>query len=768
MYYCKIRMDFNNVKQNVLVLIVLLFTQLNALGQNDIVLNCKFNIEREDGSPLPDAVKGSYELQLRNYLSEVGKQTSAAKFTDNQYKKDKVICKSGNNGKVLNFNFRPVYEDMEGNIKRKYGIKSISTDVVNLDYNRQELTFDVIVKENISNKSNTNINAASDTFTPELSVVIDPALKSKYSFNYSVIEDFINSNISSIAIGTDNYIIDTDNKIEVPGEIYNKLNNGGINYSIINDLYYTVKYINNQFVIGINENRFPLKMHKFSIRSYGKDDDKIDCIGGLTLYYKNEEIKINNARLEQLKCAKENGIFELPLIQNSLITYSLILSQADHYPNKFLTDGELSLNLTHDKIQITSESIEISQTNARLYVIIPFKEKVKKDFINAAMAFTSVDESILNKEVPSVLRLVIPVDSFKNNEYIFNPNDSIKDFDKTWEIVNSYDNKQQLVYRLNESINYHQVEVRRKGRSEKINLHFSGDVPDNIGLTYQVNTLDQNVTRNITKNQLAKGYELKCFLPEYQIDGEKSELIIEKPNGYNVELVGTPSDWKTDNTLRLDLMKFKNINSDLPPLIQIKFTKIKPFELFYLDLYEVKDLDLLIQNISESIGDRDEGFAVFLSNGKNPQMLLNGPDKLSTLYTIIKTYDFVVPITDVDTAALNSFIKSIDFYEEQRDINLHLVMSRVFYRNFQFENGNKNEAYESNLGDNAFQYYKNAFIKSCLDNLPHNKVKELNIYFGSDLYVNRLSAVKTNKDEFYQLIKNQNYLDKNHIKFKEL
>ena len=229
-------------------------------------------------------------------------------------------------------------------------------------------------------------------------------------------------------------------------------------------------------------------MHRFSVRSYGKDDDKIDCIGGLTLYYKNEEIKINNARLEQLKCAKENGIFELPLIQNSLITYSLILSQADHYPNKFLTDGELSLNLAHDKIQITSESIEISQTNARLYVIIPFKEKVKKDFINAAMAFTSVDESILNKEVPGVLRLIIPVDSFKNNEYVFNPNDSIKDFDKTWEIVNSYDNKQQLVYRLNESINYKRIEVRRKGRSEKINLHFSGDVPDNIGLTYQVNT----------------------------------------------------------------------------------------------------------------------------------------------------------------------------------------------------------------------------------------------------------------------------------------
>ena len=140
MYYCKIRMDFNKVKQNVLVLIVLLFTQLNALGQNDIVLNCKFNIESEDGSPLPDAVKGSYELQLRNYLSEVGQQTSAAKFTDNQYKKDKVICKSGNNGKVLNFNFRPVYEDLGGNIKKKYGIKSISTDVVNLDYNRQELT----------------------------------------------------------------------------------------------------------------------------------------------------------------------------------------------------------------------------------------------------------------------------------------------------------------------------------------------------------------------------------------------------------------------------------------------------------------------------------------------------------------------------------------------------------------------------------------------------------------------------------------------------
>jgi len=761
-------MDFKNVKYNVLVLIVLLFTQLNAFGQNDIVLNCKFNIEREDGSPLPDAAKGNYELQLRNYLLEVSKQTPAAKFTDNQYKYDKVICKTGNNGKVLNFNFRPVYEDLEGNIKMKYGIKSISTDVVNLDYNRQELTFDVIVNDRSTNNSNSNINTASDNLSSELTVVIDPALKSKYSFNYSVIEDFIKSNISSVAIGTETYIIDADNKIKVPGEIYNKLKTGEVTYSIINDLYYTVNFISNRFVIGINEIRFPVKTHRFLVRSYGKDDGKIDCLGGLTLYYKNEEIKISDAFLEHLKCAKENGIFELPLIQNSLITYSLILSQADYYPNKFLTDGEISLNLAQDKIQITSESIEISQTNERLYLIIPFKEKVKEDFINAAMAFSSVDESIINKEVPSVLRIIIPVDSFKNNEYVFNPNDSIRDFDKTWEIVNSYDNKQQLVYRLNDPAHFHQIEVRRKGRNEKINLHFSGDVPDNIGLTYQVNTLDQNVTRNITKNQLAKGYELKCFLPEYQIEGEKSELIIIKPNGYNVELVGTPSDWKTDNNLKLDLMKFKNINSDLPPLIQIKFTKIKPFELFYLDLYEVKDLDLLIQNISESIGDRDEGFAVFLSNGKNPQMLKNGPDKLSTLYTIIKTYDFVVPITDVDTTALNSFIKSINFYEDQRDINLHLVMSRVFYRNFQFDNGKNEKHYDSSLGDNAFQYYKNTFIKSCLDNLPHNKVKELNIYFGSDLYVKRLSEVKTNKDEFYQLIKNQNYLEKSNIKFKEL
>ena len=604
-----------------------------------------------------------------------------------------------------------------------------SRDKLN-SYNTNDLTGAAIIsKENADTNKNTNSTDAksivSNNSQRTIEIAINQTLKEKYTFNFPVLKKFIDDNLTSIYINNKEYKI-RDNSISLNEEVELSKAKLKSNNSLIE-----ISYDNNKFIVSIKEESFPIEKHSFSILSKGNYGVKIIELDGITLYYNNVKIELDKNLLQ----SDVDSVFKIPLICSKEINYNFAFYKKGHKKDEF-SPGDNEHEIIKDFIKISSEDIKISKVQdlGRLYLLIPKRFKEQKDKL-AVFYFKCVNEEGIKVKVPGTKQIFVPSNKIKNNSYTFSPSDLIENFDEFWKIDD--ENKSKLIFNFSERESVQkEIDIIRKVSKKENKIIIDGELPSDISLEYNISVLGvkkEGIT--IPNKKLKKGFSFKYFLPDTLMEGEEARLSIKKPYEYNIELNSNASDWKKSEIVINDLTKTDSIN--------LKFIPIAPFELFYLDLSDISNLDSVIQLLSQKIGDRKEGFAIYISSGSKPLKLKNEPQKLNRLYTIMKGMDFDVPDANKDTSEIRNFFNEINFIEEFRTINLHLVLSRTFYRNFQFEKREGNELYtESFAGGSVFEFDNNKFIRMCLHVLPKNKLKELNLYFGTDKYVTEMNSKK--------------------------